>query len=531
MSQANPAFRMSLIATSIALSLMNAGCGGAEDTTAAVTEAAVGGIDATTLTLEETNKRRRELARLVSTAWTTISSARTIPTTTASTATVPIATASTTTVPIATAPTITPTITPTTTTPTPTTTPTTTTTTTTTTTIGTGDTITGPLIQSSNIVYQGVFALPTGGSSVPYDQANLGSSRFGYGASAMAAYRDPVTKKLTLLISGHVSMPGQVAQVEVPDKFESATAYNYGSIPTAKLLQKFRDITNGDLSSQSSTLGFDSNGASPRGLLVNNDSLIFSAVNWYSYKQTASHGRAPLNFTDNLNWSGFSAPNGTITPIRAVAGALANTPDAWRSALGSSALTGGSSVSVISTASFGPALTGFEPNSVGNGSSFSANTLLFYPDSNPVCGTIGCDNTDNPIFNWGSTIRGFAPIPKTNSILFVGTHPIGGYWYGGMTGPNGMQELPENQWQGPHSTAYEYRVWAYRASDLESVKAGKLKPWDVKPYAIFPLNELTLADRSGRISGSAFDQESNLLFVATPYKEAALLHVYKISPQ
>jgi hypothetical protein len=520
MSQNNPTFRMSLLAASIALSLMTAGCGGAADTTAAVTEAAVAGADATTLTLEETNKRRRELTRLVTNAWTPITSATTIPTTTASTTTASTPTASTPTAstptastttasaPIATAPT-----------------------TTTTTTTGSGDTITGPLIQSSNIVYQGVFALPTGGSSVSYDQATLGSSRFGYGASAMTAYRDPVTKKLTLLISGHVSMPGHVAQVEVPDKFESAAAYNYGSIPTAKLLQKFRDITNGDLSSQSSTLGFDSNGASPRGLLVNNDSLIFSAVNWYSYNQKASHGRASLNFTENLNWSGFSAPNGSITPIRAVAGALANIPDAWRSALGSSALTGGSSVSVISTASFGPALTGFEPNSVGNGSNFPANTLLFYPNSNPVCGTPGCDNTDNPIFNWGSTIRGFAPIPKTNSILFVGTHPIGGYWYGGMTGPNGMQELPENQWQGPHSTAYEYRVWAYRASDLESVKAGKLKPWDVKPYAILPLNELTLADRSGRISGSTFDQESNLLFVATPYKEAALLHVYKISPQ
>jgi hypothetical protein len=502
---------MSLLATSIAFALMSAGCGTAADTTAALTEAAVAGTDATTLSLDETSSRRRALERLRTTASTTESSTTTAPTTTTSSTTAPTTIAPTTTAPTTTAPT--------------------TTAPTTTAIVNSGGTITGPLIQSRNIIYQGVFSLPTGGSSVSYDQAALGSSRFGYGASAMTTYRDPVTKKLTLFIAGHANMPGQIAQVEVPDKFESASTYSYGTIPTAKLLQKFRDITNGDLLSQNSTLGFDSNGASSRGLLADNDGLIFSAVNWYSYTQRASHGRASLNFTINQNWSGFSAPSGSIAPIRAVAGALANVPDAWKSALGNSALTGGSSVSVISAASFGPALTGFEPNTIGNGSSFPASTLLYYPQSNPVCGASGCDNTDNPIFNWGSVVRGFAPIPNTDTILFVGTHPIGGYWYGGMTGPNGMQELPENQWQGPHSTAYEYRVWAYRASDLALVKSGKLKPWDVKPYAIMPLNELTLADRSGRIYGSTFDQETGLLFVAARYGESPRLHVYKISPQ
>ncbi len=507
---------MSLLATSVAFALISVGCGGAADTTAALTEAAVAGTDATTLKLDETSRRRRAAERLRATDSTTSSSATTVPTTTTSTTTVPTTTTSTTT-----APTTTTSIT----------TAQTTTAPTTTAIANAGGTITGPLIQSDNIIYQGVFSLPTGGSSVSYDQAALGSSRFGYGGSAMTTHRDPLTKKLTIFISGHQQMPGQVAQVEVPDKFESASTYSYGAIPTAKLLQKFRDITNGDLLSQNSTLGFDSNGASSRGLLVNNDALVFSAVNWYSYTQSASHGRASLNFTDNQNWSGFSAPSGSIAPIRAVAGALANVPDAWKSALGNSALTGGSSVSVISAASSGPALTGFEPNAIGNGTGFQASTLLYYPQSNPVCGAPGCDNTDNAIFNWSSVIRGFAPIPNTDTILFVGTHSIGGYWYGGMTGPNGMQELPENQWQGPHSTAYEYRVWAYRASDLALVKAGKLKPWDVKPYAIMPLKELTLADRSGRIAGSTFDQESGLLFVATGYRESPLLHVYKISPQ
>jgi uncharacterized protein YegP (UPF0339 family) len=384
----------------------------------------------------------------------------------------------------------------------------------------------GPLIQASNIVYQGAFALPTGGSSTPYSQAQLGSSRFGYGAEAMSAYRDSTTGKLSIFISGFGQ--GQVAQVEVPSQFLKSLPFTYTALPTAPLLQKFRDITNGDITSQTSTLGFDSNGASSRGFLASNGRLIFSAVNWYSYRQSASHGIASIDFTSNQNWSGFFRPSTSVVPIRAIAGSMAITPPSLQAALGGKALTGGSSVSVISTASYGPALSSFDPESIGVVSEFQTNPLLYYPGNHPVCGFPGCDNTNNAIFNWGSVIRGFAVIPGADSILFVGTHGVGGYWYGGMTGPNGEQELPGNMWQGPHSTAYEYRVWAYRVSDLALVKAGKAKPWDIKPYAIIKLPELSAEDPLGRIASSTFDQDSGLLFVATGFREEAKIYVYKI---
>ena len=93
---------MSLLATSIALALMNAACGGAADTTAAVTEAAVAGAEATTLDLDETGKRRRESDRRRTSSSTTSNTATTIPTTTASTTT---ASTTTTSAPTALAPT------------------------------------------------------------------------------------------------------------------------------------------------------------------------------------------------------------------------------------------------------------------------------------------------------------------------------------------------------------------------------------------------------------------------------------------
>jgi hypothetical protein len=384
----------------------------------------------------------------------------------------------------------------------------------------------GPLIQASNIVYQGAFALPTGGSSTPYSQAQLGSSRFGYGADAMSTYRDPATGKLTLFISGYGQ--GHVAQVEVPNQFLRTRPFLYSALPTAPLLQKFRDITNGDLVSTTSTLGIDGNGASPRGFLPFNGKLIFSAVNWYSYFQNGSHGIASLDFTTNQGWSGFFRPSAGVTPIRAISGSMASVPTGLQASLGGKALTGGSSVAVISAASYGPALSSFDPDTVGTTSEFKTNPLLYYPGSHPVCGAPGCDNSNNAVFNWGSVVRGFALIAGSDSILFVGTHGIGGFWYGGMTGPNGEQELPGNMWQGPHSSKYEYRVWAYRISDLASVKAGKANPWDVKPYAIISLPELSAEDPLGRIASSTYDHDSGLLFVATGFREEAKIYVYKI---
>jgi uncharacterized protein YegP (UPF0339 family) len=343
----------------------------------------------------------------------------------------------------------------------------------------------------------------------------------------MSAYRNPTTGKLSIFISGRGQ--GQVAQVEVPNQFLKTLPFSYSALPTAPLLQKFRDITNGDITATTSTLGYDSNGASSRGFLAFNGRLIFSAVNWYSYRQNASHGVASVDFTENQRWSGFYRPSSSVVPIRAIAGSMANIPTGLQAALGGKALTGGSSVSVISTSSYGPALSSFDPDSIGVTSDFQTNPLLYYPGSHPVCGNPGCDNTNNAIFNWGSVIRGFAVIPGADSILFVGTHGIGGYWYGGMTGPNGEQELPANMWQGPHSTAYEYRVWAYRASDLALVKAGKANPWDIKPYAIIKLPELSAEDPLGRIASATFDHDSGLLFVATGFRDEPKIYVYKIS--
>ncbi len=366
----------------------------------------------------------------------------------------------------------------------------------------------------------GNFALPVG---------DIGTSKFGWNSGAMHTYRDPSTGKMTLFMSGFAVLPGNVAQVELPDSLAASPTQDFALLPQARVLQKFKDVTNGDLSSTTSTLGYNSNGTSVRGLLPHNDKLLLSSVNWWSFTQDATHGVAKTAFTDNSYWSGFSAPYGSITPIRSVAGAMAKTPIDWLPTIGSAALTGASTVSIISTASYGPAISGFDPDSVtGTGAPFKSETLLYYPREFPVCGSLDCDSTANPIFNWTTQIRGFAPVSGSDSILFVGTHGTGSFWYGEHDqGPNGDKDLL-NAWKGPHSTIYEYRVWAYKASDLAMVKSKAIESWAIKPYAIIPLKELTDTDPSGRIVGSTFDQSAGMLYVIAGNSEFLRVHVYKI---
>ncbi len=502
---------MSLLATSIALSLMNTGCGGAEDTAAAVTEAAVASADATTLEVDETSKRLRDLIRSRLAVNRTISTPAMSSTTTAS-----APTASTTTIPTTTAsaPTAS---------------------TTTTLAASTASTLTnasnaastysgpspipGKLISAGNLEYLGGFALPVTG--------DLGVSRFGFGGRGLSTYKDPATGQLTLFVGGFD--PGRFAQVEVPAAFVKSAIWE--NLPVAKLLQKFTDITNGEIDKAGNSLGNDPNGVRTLGTLAYNGRLITTAVQWYAYSQLNSHGVASINFQNNNTFQGYYSLSSTTAPIRALSGEMGLVPSEWQTEIGSPAVTGNQSVSIRSATSYGPSLTTFDPDQLGRSSIVTGKTLLFYPSSSPLCGAPGCDQLDNPIFNGSSLIRGFALVKNSSSVLYIGTHGVGGYWYGTTNGgPNGLKDLPQNMWTGDHSSKYEYRIWAYNANELAAVKRGEKNPWDVKPYAIFDLPDLSILDPLGRIAGSTYDQDSGLLFVTTMYFEKPRVEVYRITP-
>ena len=143
---------------------------------------------------------------------------------------------------------------------------------------------------------------------------------------------------------------------------------------------------------------------------------------------------------------------------------------------------------------------------------------------------MGCDGTNNPIYNGVSTIRGRALVSKTKSILFFGSHSAGEYWYGNNPSPSGLYDSGRPGGYGPHSTGYEYRVWAYDVNDLVSVKSGNMLPYEVRPYKVWKLPEISAIDPTAFIAGVGHDPESNMVFITTYYGDYPRVDVYQINP-
>jgi hypothetical protein len=374
------------------------------------------------------------------------------------------------------------------------------------------------LISAEHLQYVGGFALP---------QGDVGTSWFGFGGIAMTPHRDKATGKLTLFITGTMLKDAQIAQIEVPSTLVKSN--NYDALPVATVLQPFADVTDGEISLRPNSLGNATNGSPTYGLLSFNNRLIVANTNYYDYDQIGSHGVSSLDLSLKGDWSGFQRFSNALAKPRALGGAMGVVPNEWQSMLGGPALTGNQTVPISSATSFGPALTAFNPDDVGTNQQIPGNTLLFYPIDKPLCGTYGCENTANPIFNLTTIIRGHALPSRTGSILFIAKHGIGEYWYGGMTSQNGTQAAPGSMGVGPKSDRYEFRIYAYKLNDLADVKSGLKSPSQVMPYAIWPLPELTSMHPEAFVNGSTYDDQSGLLFVTPQYSNKGIVQVYKIN--
>lgn len=369
-----------------------------------------------------------------------------------------------------------------------------------------------PRIQQSDITYLGAFALPT---------ATYGTSSFNYGGHGITPYTDPSSGKTTLFMEGHAQKPGHVAQVEVPASLVKSS--NRSSLPVAKVLQNFQDVTDGRLSSvdPSNT----SNATFVYGLLAYNNKLIVGASNSYSASQQASHGVSGLTLSTSGDFKGFYAMSATA-PLRAVGGPMTLIPVEWQSAFGGPALTGECCISVISSTSSGPAATVFNPDNIGSGNSVSGTTVLYYPLANPVCGSVGCEASQNEVFNLTTRLGGMAFPAGSRSVLFIGAHGTGRYCYGTAAACSNDTNLPDVK--GPHAQPYRYQIWAYDANDLVAVKNGSKQTYAPKPYAVWELNGMPNSSNP-TIGGAGYDPDTGRLYITQDYYDQPRVEVYQIT--
>ncbi|MBI5385530.1 MAG: hypothetical protein HZA90_12695 [Verrucomicrobia bacterium] len=363
-----------------------------------------------------------------------------------------------------------------------------------------------PLVRKTHFTYLGAFALP---------QGDFGGSRFGYGGHAVTPYLDPVTSQQTLFLEGHAWYPGQVAQVEVPS--ELVNSRDWESLPVARVLQPFADVTDGRFGS------LDGDGF-VYGMLPYNGRLIVGAAIYYdgACVQVNSHGRSGLDLSVSNDFQGLYPMTAAANP-RSLGGYLTPIPIEWRALFGGPALTGNGGLAIISCSSAGPAATVFDPDAVGVSNPIPGATVLFYPLAHPLA----LENSQNPLFNLATHFAGLAFPPQSRSVLFIGRHGTGPYCYGTGGASGGDCYDPADSSKGTHAYPYQHQVWAYDANELVQVKRGEKQPWEVVPYQVWSLDDL---DTSGEadLAGAGFDPATGRLYLAQNYGEEPRIDVYEI---
>jgi hypothetical protein len=392
----------------------------------------------------------------------------------------------------------------------------------------TGDPTTWPLVQSSNLVYQGAFRLPS--------SSNNGAFDFGGAPMAFNAANN------SLFVGNYY---GQVAELNIPAPVNSALVSN---LPFAGYIQGFADPTEGHLQSATND---PSNGASLSGLLVSGGNLYGTASVYYDANntQTVSHYRHSLTLSTS-SFSGFSAvwqptsadvANG-VPPLATgyASGYLAAVPSAWQSLLGGPAISGQWGLPIIMRESYGPDAIVWDPSQLG---SRNGQSLLYYTNTHQ---TLGAWANASPMWGGTATNGGAVLVDGTRTALFFGRNGLGTFCYGegtsnaslvGTINPTDNAEYcydPTSSDKGQHAYPYVYQVWAYDLNDLAAVKNGSKQPWQVVPYATWTLNLPTNDATWKGLGGVGYDSTHQLVYVsqlrADPdgYADRAVIHVFKI---
>jgi len=336
-------------------------------------------------------------------------------------------------------------------------------------------------------------------------------------------------KNSLYIVGGHA-----VAEVSIPTPVNSGVV---SDLPYATLLQPFAEPSEGHIFAEVP-------GRALTGLMVYGDRLYGSVTIWYDANNTArvSHFSRSLQ----LNALSFSGWSSVWQPDRAgyVSGFMALIPPEWQAKLGGPALTGQCCVSIVSRTSNGPAAFAFDPARIGQ--PFVSATPLVYYTINRGQDTLGPWEGSNPTYGATTYIRGLAVIAGTRTVLYFGNNGMGEYCYGngtadkslaGTMGADGSHFCydPTNAGKGQHGYPYRYQVWAYDLNDLAAVKAGAKRPWEVRPYGVWPLELLTPALQVS-LGGVAYDAARQIVYVAQLsadtnnriIADAPIIHAFRI---
>jgi len=395
---------------------------------------------------------------------------------------------------------------------------------------------TGGLLRDSNLHYQGSFRLPKG----------IG---YAYAYTAPIAY-NAANNSLFVCTGPPGPRSWGCAEVSIPTPVNVHGSNAVASLHYSTVLQAFADPTEGHILEVTPD-GEYGNGVNFGGVLVHEGRLYGTAYIYYDANgaQRVSHFRRALSLT-TPSFSGWYALR-DVPQAGFVSGWLAAVPPALQSQLGGPVLTGNCCTPIVSRTSYGPAAFAFNPASLSNPATAVANQALLYYTGDHA--TLGPWEGQNTVYGGTTQIGGLVVPTAFRTVLYLGRNGLGtnryspGITYGPGTADPAMVGKPDDEGghfcydpalldKGSHAYPYRYQAWAYSVDDLAAVKAGRKNPWDVKPYATWPiLEDWTWPTWTPAIGGVAYDPQRQLLYVLhtlmdndTTDSARPLIHVWLI---
>jgi hypothetical protein len=353
------------------------------------------------------------------------------------------------------------------------------------------------LLHADDLIHTGSFTLP----DIPGDDEGFA---FANGTIAFNAANH------SLFVVGH-DWYERVAEVSIPEPGGQASLLQPLTDPFEGRL---RDINPRDVNRQ--RIG---------GMFVVGDQLILSAYSDYD----AEHTARASHFVRTTNLSARGVVKGPISVgslgAAFTAGYFAPVPPAWQSPLGGTLLNGQCCLNIITRTSYGPSVSVVDPAAIiALNNPARAVPLVAYPENRQTLGPWDGSYSDARPFNGTSRIRGVVLPEGTASVLFFGDQGMGRFCYGDEDGCAD----PERRDQGNHAYPYQPHVWAYNAHDLAHVRAGRRRPWDLKPYATFRMPVLTRA----AVGGAAVDPSTGRIYVTELRGDGdkPRIHIFEVSP-
>ena len=340
---------------------------------------------------------------------------------------------------------------------------------------------------------------------VPNISASSDSPTLNYSHAALAY--DPNDN--SLFISGFM-LEGRVGKISIPTPSLST---NKASLPRSTLLQAMNNCFP-RLQSQPFS--------DPRigGLLVHGTKL-YGAV-YSDYENRAQFAQSHFSYAGRLT-------NGNVTGLSAVGpfsqagnrldivgGYMAAIPASQQADFGGPCLTGQAALNIISGTSLGPAVSVFDPATLGQSPYAPATPLLYYPMDHPL-DSWSASNTI--LFNGTTQIKGVV-MQDNGDVLFWGSQGTGAWSYKGAYDVRGWDTQAD---------PYRYQFWHYSKADLLAVKNGSKLAWEPRPT----IYDVTLNFQNGAAlaGGLAYDAVNRKVYVAAVSTDGAMpmIHVFQVA--